>query len=187
MVSSTARLQILRCLPAGEIRLHGLRQRLALAFYLDDIECASKPAKHSLDLQQLTAQLDENYFKITTKTNYPELGARMAILDYAIDDGMSSDLDLTTPGVEEKFNKNVDALATRIKVLWSSISDAAATQLSRIVAKEVMDGVYHRLMFSVRTKPQPKKSVFDLDDDEEEMQVEAQSAFMKKFFTKRNI
>lgn len=167
--------------------MHGLRQRLALAFYLDDMEYVARPADHSLDLPRLTAQLDENHFKISAQTNYPELGARMAILDYAIDDGLSRDLDFTVPGIEEQFNKNVDILAARVKILWSSISDAAATQLSRIVAKEVMDSLYHRLMFSVRTKMKPKKSVFDVDDDDEEMQVEAQSAFMKKFFTKRSI
>lgn len=47
-------------------------------------------------------------------------------------------------------------------MLWSSISEVGASFLSRIDAKEAMEGVRNRLLFTVRTRPVPRARIFDI-------------------------
>lgn len=122
-------------------------------------------------------------FRITDHTDYHELAALMSMLDVAIDNGISMDMDHTDPAGEQEFNADVDALAQRIKGLWSNINDSGASFISRIDAKEVMEGVRHRLMYAVRTKPKPKCSMFETIPDNTE-QIQKQSIMMNKYFGK---
>lgn len=181
------RSQILQCLPGNTARLHDLRRRLALASLFQDFQRATSPAYQTIDLWDVTKLLDGPMFRVTDTTDYHELAALMSILDVAIDNGISVDVDLTDPKAEQEFNSDVDALAQRIKALWSNINDSGASFMSRIDAKEVMEGLRHRLMYAVRTKPKPKRSIFETIPDETE-QIQKQSAMMSKYFGKaRNV
>ena len=178
-------LQILRCIPDSNTRLHELRRRLSLAVFCKDYDLTKKPAEENFELWRLVQELGTARFKINKETDYVQLAATMALLDIAIDNGHSAGLDLSDPQAEKEFNSDVDELAYQLKVIWSSINDVGALFISRIDAKEVMEGVRNRLMYTVRTRVKPKASIFDLPEkkgDDEGMRK--QSAFMETHFKK---
>jgi len=181
---ATLRLQVVRCMPVTSLRLHDLRRRLAMAFYYDDLAYSIQPSHLLIDLYLITKRLDDPPFKINERTDYHELAALISLLDIAVDNGQSVQLDLKDEQVERHFNEDVDALDARIKTLWSSINDAGASFISRIEAKEVMEAVRHRLIYAVRTQPRPKRSVFD-EEVEEDLDRERNS--MRNFLSKKEI
>ncbi|KAI9734411.1 MAG: hypothetical protein M1818_006799 [Claussenomyces sp. TS43310] len=180
---ATLRCQVLQCLPASSQRMHDIRRRLALAFVFEDLGKATSPAHQTIDLWEITKLLDGPRFKISEATNYGELAALISILDIAIDNGLCVDVDMGEPSASQDFDADVDALAARIKALWSSVNDSGASFLSRMDAKEVMEGVRHRLIYAVRSRPKPKHSVFDSIPDGSE-QVRKQSAWMSRYLGK---
>jgi hypothetical protein len=107
----------------------------------------------------------------------------MSILDILVDNGLSTEHDILAPEGETEFNADIDALATRIKNIASSINDAGAAFMSRIDAKEVMEGFRNRLELAVRRKPKPRQGIFDKADDESE-DIRKQSELMRKHFKK---
>lgn len=175
------RFQIIRCIPRTTARLHELRRRLALSSFFSDIGYASRPSYDHLDLWEITKRLNEQKFKISRDTDHHELAALISILDIAIDNGQSTGSNLNDTVLESEFNTDVDELADRIKVIWSSINDGGASFMSRIDAKEVMEGLRNRLIYGVRTKLKPKQSIFDSVPDDIEG-VRKQSAMMSKYF-----
>jgi predicted nucleic acid-binding Zn-ribbon protein len=149
------------------------------------MEYATRSPQNHMDLWEITKRLNGPQFKIRKDTDYRELAALISILDIAIDNGQSAENDLTDPEVECEFNTDVDDLANRIKIIWSNINDAGASFMSRIDAKEVMEGLRNRLIYGVRTKLKPKQSIFDSVPDDSEG-VRKQSAMMSKYF-KRDV
>ena len=170
--SNPLRVQMLRCIPAHSARLKELRRRLSLSFFLDDPSLTKRPSSSSFSLSKVTAQLHKPQFDITESTNYTNLAALMTLLDISVDTGHSTQLDLRDENVEKAFNEGVDILLTRVKNIWSSITDTGASYFSRLEAKEVIDGVRYRLMFGVRTKQKPKKTAFDSKKGEEDLTLE---------------
>jgi predicted nucleic acid-binding Zn-ribbon protein len=152
-----------------------------LAFFFSDIGYATKPSHDHTDLWEITKRLNDPQFKIRKDMDYRELAALISILDIAIDNGQSTENDLTDSEVERDFNTDVDDLADRIKIIWSTINDAGASFMSRIDAKEVMEGLRNRLIYGVRTKLKPKQSIFDSVPDNSES-LRKQSAMMSKYF-----
>jgi hypothetical protein len=183
---ATLRFQMLRCIPATEWRVHELRRRLALAFFFNDVEYTTNAPQKLIDLSDIRTRLEQPQFKIDKDTDYYELAAMISILDIAIDDGRSTTIPLTDPEAEQEFNTEVDALAARVYIMWSHISDAGASFMSRIDAKEVLESLRQRLSYAVRTKPKPKKGIFDSTSDNIEV-LKKQSEFMKKHFKKEVI
>jgi hypothetical protein len=181
---ATLRFQILRCIPQTSPRSHELRRRLALAFFFDDVKYSVQAPEVTLDLRDITRKLNEPQFKLDRESDYHELSATISILDIAIDNGQSLEKDITIPKYERAFNEEVDELAARIYVLWSSINDAGAAFFSRIDAKQVMDGLRQRLLYAVRTELQPKLHIFDStpDDSDNSHMIRKQGEFMKKIF-----
>jgi hypothetical protein len=171
---------MLRCFPTSIHRVQELRRRSALAFLLSDQSLCSTPSHKTFSLTRIIAQLDEPRFEISDKTDYLNLGALIAIMDIAVENGQSADLDGENEAREETFNQEIDILGARIKMIWSSINDGGTAFISRSEAKEVMESVRYRLTYAVRTKQKPKESVFDTPRDEEDLQK--QSTFMKNFF-----
>lgn len=142
--------------------------------------------QQNFDVWKLNKELDGQRFKVNKGTDYVELAATMSLLDIAIGNGQSDDLDLGDPQAEKEFNDDVDALAYQIKILWSSISEVGASFISRIDAKEVMEGLRNRLIFTVRTRSKPRPSIFDplVKKEEDGESVRKQSAFMATHFKK---
>jgi hypothetical protein len=183
-------LQILRCIPQTTRRLHEVRRRLALAFFFKD-DATGSSNKYTSDkphctlvLSEVAQQLEKSQFKINKDTNYPELAALMSILDIALDNGLSIEHKITGREGEVRFNEEVDDLAARIKQIWGSINDAGASFMSRINAKEVIQGLRMRLEHVVRTKPKPKLSIFDRGVIDEKETVHGSSAWMERFVKK---
>jgi hypothetical protein len=91
------------------------------------------------------------------------------VLDCAIGCGTLADPTAMSPKAEAKFNRRVDTLANRIKAIFSSIHDSGASHLKRTEAKENLQAVHSRLIFSVRTKERPKRSWFQSDTREKDL------------------
>lgn len=87
--------------------------------------------------------------------DYGELSAVTALLNIAIDSGWSA-LAFPTREAERKFNADVDRLADRVKKIFVSIQDSGASHLKRTLAKEALETLHYRIVYSVRSKPPPK-------------------------------
>ncbi|KAM3075851.1 hypothetical protein ACMFMG_006626 [Clarireedia jacksonii] len=153
------RLQIVQCIPCTSPYTHELRRRLSLAFYFNDHSKALQPPTLIIDLPEITQRLHDAPFKITPETDYHELGSLILLLDIAVDNGRSADLDLKDPESETQFNNKVDALAMAITSI--SISYSGAAYISRIEAKEVVELVGNRISNTVRSRLKPKHNIYD--------------------------
>ncbi|KAI0602707.1 hypothetical protein F4775DRAFT_151078 [Biscogniauxia sp. FL1348] len=95
---------------------------------------------------------------------------------------------------DRRFDAEVDALTFRLKTIHDRIVDS--NLVSRKEAKAVVDAVSKRLTYSVRTRPPPKKDIFDMGggsgrggssvaqrerEREEAVHLPRQRAFMKNW------
>jgi hypothetical protein len=149
------------------------RCRLATAFLLQDISPLTELPDVLLNVKRITHFLRDKRFDVKLFKrfgqggyDYSELGAITSLLNIVIDLGR------TTPTFSDKesersFNADVDALADRIKKIFSSIEDTGASHLRRTEAKQSLEALHYRIVYSVRSKPPAKKSLFGssgLDD-----------------------
>ncbi|KAM0276152.1 hypothetical protein ACHAQH_007040 [Verticillium albo-atrum] len=119
-------------------------------------------------------------FRIKRKTNYVELRAQIQLFDIALDDGSFSPGD-SSSDPDEAFNAEVDHLAQQLRTIWGSINDSGAAYLSRTEAKSSIDCAQKRLTYAVRTRPPPKRSIFEPPEKRGEVVTEMQKDFMNKF------
>lgn len=124
----------------------------------------------------------DSEFKMQRKTDYVKLRAQAQFMDMVLDDG-SFVPNEDDPESERVFNADIDELAGRLRGIWSSINDAGALYLSRTQAKSAIDCTQKRLTYSQRTKPIPKKSLFDLPEKREDVPSVKSKAFMNKFLS----
>ncbi|KAI0913802.1 hypothetical protein F4823DRAFT_621992 [Ustulina deusta] len=85
---------------------------------------------------------------------------------------------------EQKFNAEIDILATRVKTIHDRIRDKA----SRKNVKLNLLGLEKRLKYAVRTRPPPKREIFALDETparESDENVPKQRDFMRQWAQKR--
>lgn len=142
-----------------------LRYRLATAFLLHTSSPLTEPPEGVLDLKRLTVFLirDERFhlksYKAKGDYDYGELTALAMLLDIVINSSLY-DLSLIQGSTENKFNAAIDKLATQVKKIFSSIEDTGASHLKRMLAKEALEALHYRVVYSVRSKPPPKKSLF---------------------------
>ncbi|KAJ5772497.1 hypothetical protein N7520_003026 [Penicillium odoratum] len=142
-----------------------LRYRLAVAFLLRNDAALTEPIQDVLDLGRLTHFLasDERFqvkaYKARGDYDYGELTANAILLDIAINTALS-DLNYQGEDTDKRFNEAIDILAAQIKRTFSSIEDTGASHLKRMLAKETLESVHYRMLYSVRSKPPPKKSAF---------------------------
>ncbi|KAJ5557289.1 hypothetical protein N7494_001204 [Penicillium frequentans] len=142
-----------------------LRYRLAVAFLLRNPSPLMEPVQDVLDLQRLARSLngDERFHVKVHKAkgdyDYGELTANAILLDIAINTTLY-DLRYRQDKTDEDFNEAVDALATQIKRIFSSIEDTGASHLKRMLAKETLESVHYRMVYSVRSRPRPKNTLF---------------------------
>lgn len=167
------------------------RLRLATAFLLDVGTGLQNPLDPSINLDRLSTHLQDPRFRIETHKlkrtlqdfDYTQLAALTAILDVAIDNGRSVPT-FPSHDAERSFNAQVDVLADRIKVIFTAIEDKGAQHMRRTEAKERLETLYYRVMYSVRTRPPPKKKVFGGSGEEWEG-VGRSEALMGKFLAGR--
>lgn len=145
-----------------------LKCRLANAFLFEDLSPLDGALEHVVNLKRITSHLKKSkYFKVNRRA-HPESGkpfdyARLlsftSILDAAIGSGIAQGPFLDKKA-EFDFNWVVDDLANRVKSIFTSIQDTGASHLKRTEAKEDLQALHYRLIYGVRTKPRPKKSLF---------------------------
>ncbi|KIX98220.1 uncharacterized protein Z520_06300 [Fonsecaea multimorphosa CBS 102226] len=120
--------------------------------------------------------------------DYTALHARTHILDIAISDG-GRPASFSTRADEQSFNKSVDRLADAVKATFVAIVDTGASHMTRTECKDVLQALYWRLLYSVRTELRPKRHIFDgkagkLRDAEELKGEERGKNFMSRFLEK---
>lgn len=146
-----------------------LRARLAVSFLINDESVLLEPVTEVLNLKRITQHLRSARFdsklyqaKSTNNYDYSELKATTSLLNIVIDiDRASTEF----PGkeAESEFNADVDALADRVKRIFSAIEDSGASHLKRTEAKQSLEALHYRIVFSVRSKPRVR-TIFGIDD-----------------------
>lgn len=163
---STLQSQLLKHILPTSPWISLIRCRLAVAFLLKDPSPLDEPADAVLDLKRITNLLrdkrfDIKYYKAKGQGEYDywELGALTSLLNIAIDAGRSTPT-FADKEAEIKFNADADALADQVKKIFTSIQDSGASYLKRTETKESLEALHYRIVYSVRSKPPPKKSFF---------------------------
>jgi hypothetical protein len=132
-----------------------------MCFFFDDLTYATEHPHTVFDLHKFMDRLEEPVFNVNDTTDYQQLTALVLLLDVAVDDGRNEYLDLTNRSAAECFDQDVDDLVMTIKDVVRGIGSPGAAFISRIDAKEALELVSQRIADTLRSKPKPKKSVFD--------------------------
>jgi hypothetical protein len=147
-------------------------------------------ATPDISLDQLTSHLDEPRYDISRSTrqdtpfDYSTLSSVVYIFDATLANG-GRPTTFPDPATERAFNHQVDILAERVKSIITSIADTGASHMRRTEAKEALNALHFRLLFGVRTKPRPKKSVFGGKDGAEYRAEERSAGNMRHFLERR--
>ena len=181
---STLRLKILDSISSTSPRTHELRRRLAMCFYFNSLFYSINPSHDLMDLERFIKRLRDPVFDTTSKTDYRELAALIAILDIAVDDGRNSRIDLSNMAIERKFNEDIDTLVATIKEIMGSIGNLGAAFISRIEAKESLELVSQRISDTLRSKPKPKQTWLEEALRKPEEDLDAEKLGMQSFVTK---
>ncbi|KAI1804804.1 hypothetical protein F4811DRAFT_552486 [Daldinia bambusicola] len=181
-------------MPKTTAKLLDLRRRMAAVMLFRDTALSSRPVDESLTLAKVMERLDSDDFRVGPTTDFESLRALVAFLDIVIGDagfimqqhsGSSSSVkekEDEDDVARNKFDKDIDALTFRLKVVHDKIHDS--TLLSRKVTKASIDLVAKRLTYAVRTRPPPKTSIFD-PEPREDANIPKQRAFMKNWAQKK--
>ncbi|EED19375.1 hypothetical protein TSTA_026810 [Talaromyces stipitatus ATCC 10500] len=135
-----------------------LRCRLAMAFLTKDESCLddlneqiiplSRIIDHlratRLDAQLHKARLDSDY-------DYTEIKAITTLLNIVIDTGRTIQV-FPDKEAERQFNADVDSLAEQVKRIFSAMEDSGASHLKRTEAKQSLEALQYRIIYSIRTK-----------------------------------
>lgn len=177
-------------LPDSE-RVSLFRCRLAVAFLIGNpCTLVDEVADEVLDLTRITRHLRNagiesalHKEKRTGGFDYASLAATTSLLNIAIDMGRTN-LEFPDKATETRFNADVDALADRIKRIFTAIEDSGASHLRRTETKQSLEALHYRIIFSVRSKPPPKKSFFGNDGNLDNWTGMGKSgSFMDKFLS----
>ncbi|TAQ88932.1 hypothetical protein B7494_g2733 [Chlorociboria aeruginascens] len=128
-------------------------------------------------------RLSEPIYAATPQTDYRELSAQILLLNIAVDDAQSIEIDLTDAEEEMQFNNDIERLAASVRSI--QIPNAGAAYISRVEAKEILELVAHRIADTLRTKPKPRTSIFDEPTKKIE-NLERERHGMKKFVSRGN-
>lgn len=170
-------------LPATILPLHQLRRKLALHILLDGpIDEDIDVTDHSIGVRLLLRLKKHASFQISESTDYSTLHSLIDLLDISIDVGFSDFAFLshesqaqhkaapkslfghtttTSSPAEISFNAQIDDMVSHLRLMSSKIRDAGTSHLKRTEAKSALERLIVRLEASVRTKPRPRKGVFD--------------------------
>lgn len=152
-----------------------------MSFYFNDLSYSAKHSHLLMDLDKFIDRLDDKDFDTNAQTDYRELGALISLLDIAVDDARSAELDLTNLAIEKQFDKNIEDFGATIKDIMKSIGNPGAAYISRIEAKEILDLVSQRISDTLRSKPKARITVFDRKKEESlDGMKKGMAAFVKK-------
>ncbi|CAP99725.1 hypothetical protein EN45_004110 [Penicillium chrysogenum] len=143
-----------------------IRCRLAVAFLLRSPSPLTEPPEKLLDIKRITMLLlrDERFqvkrFKGIADYDWRELTALTALLNVAIDSS-ALELNFSSTQTEKDYDAAIDRLAAQIKMIFCSIQDSGASHVTRTVAKSELEALHYRVVYSVRSKPPPKTTIFE--------------------------
>ncbi|OJJ43139.1 hypothetical protein ASPZODRAFT_74944 [Penicilliopsis zonata CBS 506.65] len=165
-----------------------LRCRLAVSFLLRDPAPLTEAPEAVLDLNRITAVLKEKRFDVKAfkakdqgEYDFGELGAITVLLNIAIDSSWAKLRAGAEGETNREYNAAVDALADRIKKIFTSIADSGASHLRRTQAKEALEALHYRTVYSIRSKPPPKKTLFGPKNDQDWEDIEKSRAAFAQF------
>lgn len=136
-----------------------------MAFLLKSPEPLTETPEAVLDLKRLTLFLaqDERFHKQLRNPrkeyDYSELAAITLLLDIVVNSA-SYALRSERADSAKELDATVDKLAAQIKKIFSLIQDSGASHLKRMLAKEALEALHYRVLYAVRSKPPPKKTLF---------------------------
>lgn len=143
-----------------------LRYRLAVSFLLQEPTPLTGPVEEVLDLKRLTHIIRDPRFQIHMNSNgkeadydFGELIALTQLLEVALNSTLY-DLRYKEKDTEKEFNAAIDHMASQLKTNFSSMKESGASHLKRMLAKGALETLHYRLVYSVRSKPPPKKTPF---------------------------
>ena len=172
------RLQLLKSIPTWSSRLIILRQRLALAFFYQNLRYLSRKPEALVNLQEISRHLQSSQFSVRNATDFAELAASVSILGIGIDDGNPPPSPLTKEA-EKAFNAEVDTLALKVNSMFNDIVDTGASHMKKTESKEVLEGLQRRLEYAIRKRPKPRKLIFG-DAKPSLAEQELMDAFVKR-------
>ncbi|KAE9380179.1 hypothetical protein N431DRAFT_539854 [Stipitochalara longipes BDJ] len=180
----TLRLKIVDSISSITPRTHDLRRRLAMCFYFDDLSYARDHSHSMINLDAFIKRLDDPEFETNAQTDYRELTALILLLDIAVDDGRSINLDLSDPAVEKEFDEAIEDFGATIKDIMRTIGNPGAAFISRIEAKEVLELVSQRVSDTLRSRPKPKQTWFDKAQGKPQEDLESERRGMQSFISR---
>lgn len=148
----------------------------------------TEPPDALINVKRITHFLRDKRFDVKSYKHvgqggydYLELGAMTSLLNIVIDFGR------TSPSFSDReseifFNADIDALSDRVKKIFSSIADTGASHLRRTEAKQGLEALHYRIVYSVRSKPPPKKQPFGSSGHDDWEGVSNNSSMMEKRF-----
>lgn len=143
-----------------------LRRRLAYIFLTGDPLVDAGSQDRTAEIKRIISILKDPRYDVKRykrkdqpEYDYGELRAITTFLNIIIDSGWS-ETQFPDKGAEDEFNNEVDVLADRIKKVFTAIEDSGASHLKRTLAKEALETLHYRVVYSVRTKARPKKTFF---------------------------
>ncbi|KAK1145851.1 hypothetical protein N8T08_003797 [Aspergillus melleus] len=157
------------------------RSRLALSFIIDSATPLSEDPDVMHTLRRIITALKNPRFNIKQhkgaaaaaasksrhhhggEYNYNDLAAITYQLNIILDSGWSG-LDFHDRDAKRAYNAEVDVLADRIKKIFTAIEDSGASHLKRTLTKGALEALHYRVVYSVRTKPPPKRTLFESID-----------------------
>jgi len=191
--SAPLRLQTIESIASTSPRSHDLRRRLATCFFHDSLSHASQSSYHSTSLHAIMSALQGPRFRIKPQTDtspgtdYHELRALVYLLDVTLDDGLSSDRDLSDKEQEEMFNEDIEDFAKQLDWIGSKIQTGGAAFFTRLDTKEALTLVKQRAVGMLRTKSKLKHSWYNENDEKEKKRLESferekkgMASFLKK-------
>ncbi|KAJ5110212.1 hypothetical protein N7532_002857 [Penicillium argentinense] len=143
-----------------------LRYRLAMAFLLQSPKPLTESVEDVLNLERITLLLRERRFQISLYNgnedgyDYEDLIHLTLLLEVVLNKAL---LDMRYKPADRKteFNVAIDQIATQLKTNFGSMKESGATHLKRMLAKGALEILHYRLVFSVRSKPPPRRTAFE--------------------------
>ncbi|PVH84915.1 hypothetical protein DL98DRAFT_651230 [Cadophora sp. DSE1049] len=191
--SAPLRLQTIESISSASPRTHDLRRRLATCFFHDSLSHASQSSYHSTSLDSIMSTLHGPRFRIKPQTDtspgtdYHELRALIYLLDVTLDDGLSSDRDLSDKEQEEMFNEDIEEFSKQLDWIGSKIQTGGAAFFTRLDTKEALTLVKQRAVGMLRTKSKLKHSWYNENEEKERKSLESferekkgMASFLKK-------
>lgn len=143
-----------------------LRYRLSVSFLLQNPTPLTEPIEEVLDFSRLAEIIHDPRFQISIKSgqeaeiDYGDLLALVQLLEVVINSTLY-DLSDKRLDTEKEFIAAIDQLAAHLKANFSSMKGSGASHMKRMLSKGALELVYCRLLYSVRPKLPPKRTIFE--------------------------